>query len=413
MKIAILGFGKEGKSALRFFKRTPRYKSAKVDILDEKQNKTYLEHLAAYDLIVKSPGVAFSLPEVAKAYASGILFTSATALFFDHAKGLLIGITGTKGKGTTATLLYRMLRQCNKDVYLAGNIGIPMLDILPKLTKDSTAVLELSSFQLHHLLFSPRIAVVLDIFPDHLDAHESFEEYIEAKGGIVANQKEHDVVFYFSDNKHASDLANQSRAKRIGIQPDAFTLFLPKDLQLVGMHNFRNAVMAASVALYLGCDPGVIKQVARKFMGNPLRLQKVRDAGGILFYNDSASTNPVSTAAAVRAFQTPTILIAGGRDKGFPYDALKSVAHWPALQHAVLVGENAPLLKRAFMNAEITEVDTLEKAVYTAFRYATKKRKKGQTWNIVFSPGAASFDQFKNYKERGKKFNEIVKHLKI
>jgi len=139
----------------------------------------------------------------------------------------------------------------------------------------------------------------------------------------------------------------------------------------------------------------------------------VRDAGGILFYNDSASTNPVSTAAAVRAFQTPTILIAGGRDKGFPYDALKSVAHWPAFQHAVLVGENAPLLKRAFMNAEITEVDTLEKAVYTAFRYATKKRKKGQTWNIVFSPGAASFDQFKNYKERGKKFNEIVKHLKI
>src|SRR3989338_1437373 len=329
MKIAILGFGKEGKSALRFFKRTPRYKSAKVDILDEKQNKTYLEHLAAYDLIVKSPGVAFSLPEVAKAYASGILFTSATALFFDHAKGLLIGITGTKGKGTTATLLYRMLRQCNKDVYLAGNIGIPILDILPKLTKDSTAVLELSSFQLHHLLFSPRIAVVLDIFPDHLDAHESFEEYLEAKGGIVAHQKEQDVVFYFSDNTYATDLAKQSHGKHIDIRPEAFTLFSVKDLQMRGMHNFRNAVMAASVALYLDCDPAIIKRVVQRFVGNPLRLQKVRDLDGILFYNDSASTNPISTAAAIQAFETPTILIAGGRDKGFPYDALKRVARWP------------------------------------------------------------------------------------
>jgi len=413
MKIAILGFGKEGKSVLQFLKRTSRYKGAEIDILDKKRSKVYLQNLEKYDLIIKSPGIPFSLPEVARAYANNVMFTSATALFFGRAKGLLIGITGTKGKGTTCTLLHRMLKQCKKDAYLAGNIGTPMLDILPKLTKDSITVLELSSFQLHHLLFSPRIAVVLNIFPDHLDAHESFEEYLEAKGEIVASQKEHDTVFYFSDNKHAADLANKSKGTQIGIQPDAFTLFSSEDLRLVGEHNFRNAVMAASVALYLGCDPIIVKRTAQKFSGNPLRLQKVRDAGGILFYNDSASTNPVSTAAAIRAFQTPTIVIAGGRDKGFPYDALAQVAHWPALQHAVLVGENASFLKKAFKGVEITEVHALEKAVFAAFRYAVKKRKKGQTWNIVFSPGAASFDQFKNYKERGKKFNEIVKRLKI
>ncbi|OGZ44032.1 MAG: UDP-N-acetylmuramoylalanine--D-glutamate ligase [Candidatus Ryanbacteria bacterium RIFCSPHIGHO2_02_FULL_45_17b] len=413
MRIAILGFGKEGKSVLRFLKRTPRYKNAEIDILDKKQGKTYLGHLDAYDLIIKSPGVPFSLPEVAKAYANGTMFTSATALFFDHAKGLLIGVTGTKGKGTTSTLLYRILKQCKKDAYIAGNIGIPMLDVLPKLYNTSIAILELSSFQLHHLLFSPRIAVVLDIFPDHLDAHESFEEYLEAKGGIVAHQKEQDVVFYFSDNTYATDLAKQSHGKHIDIRPEAFTLFSVKDLQMRGMHNFRNAVMAASVALYLDCDPAIIKRVVQRFVGNPLRLQKVRDLDGILFYNDSASTNPISTAAAIQAFETPTILIAGGRDKGFPYDALKRVARWPALQHVVLVGENTSLLKKAFKGEEITEVHELEKAVRTAFRYVMKRRKKGELWNIVFSPGAASFDMFKNYKERGKKFNEIVKSLKI
>lgn len=413
MRIAILGFGKEGKSALRFLKRTPRYKGAKIDILDKKRSKAYLAHLDAYDLIIKSPGVPFSLPEVAKSYASGAMLTSATALFFDHAKGLLIGITGTKGKGTTSTLLHRMLKRCKKDAYLAGNIGVPMLDILPKLKDTSIAILELSSFQLQHLLFSPRIAVVLDIFPDHLDAHESFDEYLEAKAGITANQKKQDAVFYFSDNAYASNLANRSRGKRISIQPDAFTLFSPNDLALVGMHNYRNAVMAASVALYLDCDPISIKRVASKFIGNPFRLQKVRGINGILFYNDSASTNPFSTAAAVRAFETPTVLIAGGRDKGLSYDVLRDAARWSGLKHAMLVGENTMQLKNAFNHVDITIISKLEKAVRLAYQYVVKKQKKGEQWNIVFSPGATSFDQFKDYKERGKKFNEIVKKLKI
>lgn len=413
MRIAILGFGKEGKSVLRFLKNSSRYKDADITILDKKRNTTYLEHLNVYSLIIKSPGVPFGLPEVAKARASGVLFTSATELFFDHAKGILIGITGTKGKGTTATLLSRMLKQCHKDVYLAGNIGIPMLDILPQLKDESVSILELSSFQLHHLLFSPRIAVVLDIFPDHLDAHESFEDYLEAKAGIVANQKKHDVVFYFLNSIHAASLAKRSKGKKIIIRPDAFTLFEKKDMRIPGAHNYRNAVMAASVALYLGCSPAIIKQVVKKFSGLPLRLQLAGVVGDVSFYNDSASTNPVSTAAAVRAFETPTILIAGGRDKRFPYDVLKDTARWPALQYVVLVGENTPLLKKAFKGVEITIVHTLEKAVHTAWRYAIKKRKNGEAWNIVFSPGAASFDMYTDYKERGEMFNKIVKKLEM
>lgn len=413
MKIAILGFGKEGKSVLRFLKKSSRYKGANIDILDQTRDKAYLKHLDTYDMIIKSPGVPFSLPEVAKARASGVLFTSATALFFDHAKGLIIGITGTKGKSTTATLLYRMLKACKKDVYLAGNIGIPMLDVLPKLTDTSVTVLELSSFQLDHLFFSPRIAVVLDVFPDHLDAHSSFNEYVEAKARIVESQKRGDAVLYFSDNKETTAIAQKSNGKQIAIRPESFMLFSKKDLRIPGEHNFRNAVIAASVALYLECDFTVVKREVKKFSGLPFRLQHVRSLRGVSFFNDSAATNPHATVAAVTAFETPTVLIAGGRDKGFSYEILRNTGTWPALRHVVIVGENAPMLKKAFSRIDITVTRSVEKAVNAAWRYVSKKRKEQEEWNILFSPGAASFDMFENYVERGKEFNRIVKKLKM
>lgn len=413
MQIAILGFGKEGKSVLRFLKKSSRYKGAKIAILDQNRDKDYLKYLGDYDLVIKSPGVPYSLPEIVRARASGVLFTSATALFFDHAQGLIIGITGTKGKGTTAMLLYRMLKSCKKNVHLAGNIGIPMLDMLPKLNKNSIVVLELSSFQLDHLLFSPRIAVVLDIFPDHLDVHTSFNEYVEAKAQIVANQGRADVVFYFPASKLASSIAKQSHGKKIAIKPEHFKLFYKEDVHMPGVHNFQNAVMASSVALYLGCEPLKVRKAALSFSGLPFRLERVRILQDMPFYNDSASTNPPAAAAAIRAFDAPTILIAGGRDKGFSYDTLRDAASWPALRHIILVGENISKLKEVFSGKDVTTAHSLEKAVNMAWRYALKKRKKGEKWNIVYSPGAASFDMFKNYTERGKAFNRIVKKLKV
>lgn len=413
MHIAILGFGKEGKSVFRFLKKSSRYRGAKIAILDQNRDKNYLTCLGDYDLVIKSPGVPYSLPEIVRARASGVLFTSATALFFDHAQGLIIGITGTKGKGTTATLLYRMLRSCKKNVHLAGNIGIPMLDMLPKLNKNSIVVLELSSFQLDHLLFSPRIAVVLDIFPDHLDAHASFDEYVKAKAHIVANQGRADVVFYFPASELASSVAKRSRGKKIAITPERFKLFYKEEMRMLGAHNFKNAVMASSVALYLGCEPLKVRKAALSFSGLPFRLERVHILQDIPFYNDSASTNPPAAAAAIRAFDVPTILIAGGRDKGFSYDALRDAAAWPALRYIVLVGENTSKLKEVFSGKAVATAHSLEKAVNAAWRYALKKREKDEKWNIVYSPGAASFDMFKNYTERGKAFNRIVKKLTV
>ncbi|MEK7481114.1 MAG: Mur ligase family protein, partial [Patescibacteria group bacterium] len=179
-KVAILGFGKEGASALRFLKRSSQHKKTSIAIRDQKQGDHYLDHLDSYDLIVKSPGIPWHTPEIVQALKSGVQCTTPTALFFERAKGILIGITGTKGKGTTATLLYRMLKAHHKSVFLAGNIGTPMLDILPRLTPHSITILELSSFQLERLPHSPDVAVMLEIFPDHLDHHRSMREYINA-----------------------------------------------------------------------------------------------------------------------------------------------------------------------------------------------------------------------------------------
>lgn len=415
MRIAILGFGKEGKSAYQFLTQSPLYKGAEITVLDQKKDKDYLRNLGQFHLVVKSPGVPFTLPEIVGAQKSGTLFTSATALFFDHAKGLTIGVTGTKGKGTTATLLYRMLRACKKDVYLAGNIGIPMLTILPKLHKSSIVILELSSFQLDHILFSPRIAVVLPVFPDHLDSHASYGEYVSAKMGIVEHQAKNDAVFFLNGSKDAQKVARRSKGKKISVRPEAFTLFSPMDIKLPGMHNYRNAVMAASVALYVGCAPAAVAKAAMTFSGLPLRLQRVRSVHHITFYNDSAATNPHATAAAIVSFTTPTVLIAGGRDKGFSYAILGKTAHKSVIRHVMAVGENATRLEQVFSKAGVqgTVVDSLERAVQAAWRYVIKQQKKDEHWNILFSPGAASFDMFQDYKERGRMFNKIVKRLKI
>lgn len=415
MRIAILGFGKEGKSAFQFLKTEKRYKGAEIAILDKKQNKNYLANLQDFDLIIKSPGIPITLPEIMRAKKSGTLFTSATALFFDHVKGLTIGVTGTKGKGTVATLLYRMLKACGKDVYLAGNIGIPMLTILPQLKKNSIAVLELSSFQLDHCMFSPRIAVVLDVFEDHLDAHASYKDYVAAKAGIVEHQGNQDVVFFFLGNKDVKTIVERSKGKHLVIRPEAFTLFLPKDMQMPGAHNYRNAVMAASVALYMGCAPNMVRKIACVFRGLPLRLQRIRLVGGIAFYNDSAATNPHATAAALASFTTPTILIIGGRDKGFSYDIVSKALVDSSVRLCIVLGENSSLIEPLFTKAHInvTKAESLEQAVKAAWRYALKQQKKNEEWNILFSSGAASFDMFKNYIDRGRRFNKIVKELKI
>src|SRR3990167_7814929 len=173
MKVAILGLGQEGKAVLKFLKKTQP--GTKPVILDKKRDSNYLKNLRQFDIIYRSPGIPYNLPQIQSAVKKGVKFSSATDLFFTQAKGTIIGVTGTKGKSTTTTLIYKVLKNAGRDACLGGNIGKPAIELLPKLKKNSITVLELSSFQLQDLKHSPHIAVILDVFPDHLDAHQDLK----------------------------------------------------------------------------------------------------------------------------------------------------------------------------------------------------------------------------------------------
>ena len=438
-KIAILGFGREGKSVLKFLKkRNPR---ADIKILDQKFDDNYLKNLSSFDIVFRSPGVPYNLPPIQKAIKKGVKFSSNTQLFFEETKKIgcqIIGITGTKGKGTTSTLLYKILKVCGKDIYLAGNIGKSAIEILPKLKKNSIAILELSSFQLQDLNYSPNIAVVLDIFPDHLDAHKNLKEYFEAKANIAKWQKKSDKIFYFSDNRWSKWIASKSRTKKIPVQykevgsPDIKPSILGRsdlqklkeNLKIPGEHNFKNAVMAASIALSLGCPKNKIIAAVKNFRGNEHRLELIRTirinqlnqhkSAFVKFYNDSASTNPQTAAAAVKAFKEPKILIAGGKDKGLNYSPLASALKNSNTKLVILFGENKKKIAEAVKKSgvPIKIVKKLKIAVRTAYQNSRFYFLNSKFSSIIFSPASASFDMFKDYADRGKKFKKLVRKLK-
>lgn len=409
-RIGILGFGREGQSVLRFLKRSAKYKGVEIEILDQKRDKNYLKKLERFDLIFRSPGIPYNLPALKKARKAGVEFSSATKLFFEEYKGKIIGVTGTKGKGTTSTLIYEILKTSGKKVMLAGNIGTSPLDFLPQQKKYPLAVLELSSFQLQDLKKSPEVAVVLDIFPDHQDAHADLKEYYDAKKNIGRWQKKDDKIFYFLDNKNSQMVAEKSPAKKIGAGTTKFSLFLPNDLKIPGPHNFKNAVMASLVVKNLGVSNKTITQVVKKFKGLPHRLQFVRKIGNTSFYDDSASTNPHTTAAALRSFQNEFVtLIAGGQDKKLDYKPLKEALVERFETDVILFGENKKKIAHAIgqvAGTRIWSTSSLEQALLMASSGDLKKSKKQI---VLFSPAAASFDMFKNYADRGERFVKLVK----
>jgi len=487
LKIAILGFGREGKSVFQFLQKRgltrintqiDADKKPEIWILDKnpkfklpdtinrmgikiQAGKNYLKGLNQFNVVYRSPGVPYNLPEIqayekrASAFGSGNanaptrILTSATALFFNEAEKIgckVIGITGTKGKGTTATLLYKILKACNKPVYLAGNIGKPAIELLSKISINQREslpagrqeyksvspiiILELSSFQLQDLKKSPDIAVILDIFPDHLDAHKNLSEYFDAKTNIAKYQKKSDKIFYFADNKYSKWIAQKSQAKKYPVDSRHSHTFadLHYGLKIAGEHNFKNAVMAATVALSLGCQREKIVKVVKNFKGNEHRLELTRvirinqsyphKSVSIRFYNDSASTNPQTAAAAIRAFKEPKILIAGGKDKGLNYFPLAKALKNSNTKLVILFGENKNKIAKAITRIKnnelrIMEVKNLKQAVEAAYRTAKSLIHNSYfIIHVIFSPASASFDMFKDYADRGEKFKKLVKELK-
>ena len=415
MKIGILGFGREGKAVLEFIRKSPKYDFAEIWVLDQNPKifvpkelkkstgRNYLKKIDTFDLIFRSPGIPFNLPEIQRAIKKGTIFSSATKLFFENFTGRIIGVTGTKGKGTTSTLIHEILLKSHFHSFLAGNIGKPALEILPQLKQHSIIVLELSSFQLQDLTISPQIAVVLDIFPDHMDAHKDFKEYLDAKINIARYQTSRDKVFYFKDNKFSSQIAKKGNGKKISVSTQGFNWFRQVDLKMPGEHNFRNAVMAARVTEELDCPKETIAETAVNFAGLEHRLEFVKKFNGIRFYNDSASTNPQTTIAAIQSFKEPSILIAGGHDKGLDYEPLGKIIRKTSVKSVILFGANKEKIKKALKRFPTILAKDLKSSLEKAIEAGGKI--------IIFSPGSASFDMFQDYIDRGKQFKDLVNKL--
>lgn len=444
-KIAVLGLGIEGRDVCEYLlKQEARnitvfdrktavelvqiYKQFKgLKGLEFKLGQSYLKDgLVDFDIIFRSPAFKLSMPEIVKAKKAGATISSATKLFFDLCPGKIIGVTGTKGKGTTATLIYQILKKAKKPAFLAGNIGQPVLSILPKLSKESWIVLELSSFQLIDMTKSPHLAVVLFISSEHLDYHQNIQEYIEAKSNIVRHQTSSDFAILNADNQISSSFASLtpakiycfSRSRKVNggyVKADKIFLFdklIGKvgKLKLRGTHNWDNVCAAITAGWLGGADTNSIEKTVFAFSGLEHRLELVRTLKRVSFYNDSFSTTPETAIAAIRAFNEPIILIAGGSEKGSNYTELgKEIAH-SSVKCLILIGQMAERIKKAAREAGyeskiIYQPGEMKEIVRKAFEEAKTSEV------VLLSPACASFDMFKNYKDRGRQFKKYVRSL--
>lgn len=436
MKIAILGYGQEGPSAEKFLRS--RYPEATFDIFDH-FGATDLE-LSDYDLVVRSP----SVPPIWLETAGAKRYTTVTRLFFAEVKNPIIGITGTKGKGTTSSLITALLDATGTSVKLVGNIGTPALDLLDQIEPQDVIVYEMSSFQLWDLETSPHIAVILGIAPDHLDHHADFEDYVAAKSHIAKFQTSNDYCIFDSNNQYSSQIATLSAGTKITYPPELVTAGkqelteLLNHLTIPGEHNREDATIAMQAcAAFYGQDLStfikqnhqVIAETLSKFQGLPHRIEFVRELNGVRYYDDNySSAFPALDVALATFANAPTVLIAGGKDRGLDLTATKArLFSAPNLKKIILIGETAPLLAKDANPDTYTIAESLPEAVNLARAAAEQLRdntennydlcipdhshKSAESPVVVMSPGAASFDMFKNFQDRGEQFQQLVQEL--
>lgn len=424
-RILIIGYGIEGKAAEVFLKR--HCIGSQISITDKKEGVNYLSKQADYDLAIKSPGVPPDLVTIP--------YTTATNIFFSNRKGKTIGVTGTKGKSTTATLIYEMLKEAKKDVYLGGNIGEPAINFLDKLSEESWIVLELSSFQLQDIKKSPNIAVLLMITSDHLDYHKDAAQYIEAKRNMLKFQtatdfavlnrdypatNESDIntpgkVFYVSRERETDNACFVFGGKiKVRINGQDEDIIKTSDVCLIGRHNLENVCAAVMAVKLAGVPTKVIAPVLRTFSGLPDRLEYVGEKLGIIFYNDSLSTIPEATIEAVETFSDKVeTLIAGGHDRGIDYAELGRYLAKSSVRTLILFSPSGERLWQAVAAAgadkQIKKYDV--SSMREAIVYATEETSRGKI--CLLSPASASFGIFKDYKDRADQFKKEVEMLEI
>ncbi len=435
---AMLLFAQKGAVVTACDKKTRDALGDTADCLEKagitlKLGDGYLDNLSDYDVVFRTPGMRYNTPELEQARAKGVVITSELEVFFDLCPCQIIAVTGSDGKTTTTTIISELFKKQGRRVFLGGNIGIPLLASIEQITPDDVAVVELSSFQLISMRTSPHIAVVTNLSPNHLDMHTDMQEYVNAKKNIFLHQNgfsrtvlnlDNDITRSFVPETRGDTLLF-SRAGKVSrgtfVNNDGFLcmadetgvheLFHQDAIQIPGGHNIEN-YLAAIAATWGYISAENIEYVAKTFSGVAHRIEFVREIEGVRWYNDSIATTPSRTAAGLRAFSQPVIVIAGGYDKKIPFAPLApELIRYAKL--VVLLGDTAPAIRDAVTSCtgyregapELIVVSSLEEAVRTAHQ----KAANGDI--VTLSPACASFDMFKDYKTRGERFKELVSAL--
>ena len=390
----ILGYGREGHASENYLKA--RFPALKVGIADEKDGEGYLSIQEEYDIVIKTPVI----PE-AKVTRQ---HTTATHFFFkDVAKEQIIGITGSKGKSTTSTLIYEVLRAAGKEVRLVGNIGVPAIqNILENPVKEGELfVFELSSYQLEDIDVSPHVAVLTSLFPEHLDHHGSLDAYYDAKRNIVRFQEENDAFVYHGDEELVTKWTDKANGTVI---PAATGLpFEVSNKSLRGEHNVRNIELVYTVARMFGVEDAVIENVVENFEGLPHRLMYVGNHKGIEFYDDSMAGNPPAAIAALRALERVDTIILGGEDRGLDFTDLETELRNKGVKTLVLFPDTGERMLSSEEGFVVLHTANMEEAV----KFGYENTPEGGT--VLLSPASPSYNLFVNFEDRGQQFIEAVK----
>jgi len=430
--ITVVGYGKTGKACVEVLSKlgarlkvTDKKKDIQIssDIEAEIGGHTF-EFISDSDLVVVSPGVRWDEPILDFARKKGIETISEIELASRLIDRPIIAITGTNGKTTTTALTAHILSKSGRNVSLVGNIGTPFIQEVLKGHPDYF-VLEVSSFQLQGTAtFKPWIGALLNIAMDHLNWHNNFEEYIEAKKRLFINQSKNDFLIFNYDDENVRTVVSSAKSNKImfsfckkdGVYLDdnkikfnipeysKYEIDLGK-VRLIGQHNFSNIMVAMTIGLICKLLPEEIEFALEDFTPYPHTLEKFLEFNGITFIDDSKATNPHATISALKSLSESKILIIGGQDKGMDFEPLIEEIEKNNIRHICLIGKTKEKIKGLLERRRIfnfSSCNTLEDVVETGMRYA----KKGDI--ILFSPACASFDMFNNYKERGEKFKEIV-----
>lgn len=435
-RVAVLGLGVSNRPLVRLLlefgcivyggDRTEREKlDAEVLELEKLGCKLYLgEHFyeeMSADVAFRTPGMHPDSPAVTALRNSGATITSEMEAFFQVCPCDIIAVTGSDGKTTTTTLISEMLKAEGKTVWLGGNIGTPLLPLTRQMKETDVAVVELSSFQLMDMNYSPRVAVITNLAPNHLDVHKDMDEYVEAKKNIYRFQDANGVLVVNADNAITAPLRGNGTTKtfaRVGqgnvclkdsvICRNGGAVLDSKDILLPGVHNIENYMAAIAAVEGLVSDE-TIQTVAKTFGGVEHRIELVRIKDGVRFYNDSIASSPSRTIAGLRSFEDKVILIAGGYDKHIPYDVLgpEICAH---VKKLFLGGATGPLIREAVENCDGEKPEIVDCGDFTSAVYAAAKA--AQPGDVVLmSPASAAFDQFKNFMVRGQYFKKLVMEL--